>query len=222
MTMDYYAISIIVIIFLMILFNRPVRNATIKRKIKLSNGENINLIVDIVPNTNTSNIINNVNKNKNINVFEKKQSNKSKIKSVTINRFSKKNMHSNLVAFQEVPILKNNILTTKEILVPINDIELREPHVIVNNDKTSEIDRKPGTIYGLKDSYGYIFFPSITWSPNRSTIFVTPLQRKYYCDKNNKSQECSDFKNSYCFNNINNKSKGLCINGNFLDSFKNQ
>lgn len=213
----------------MILFSRPVRIVTIKKKIKLSNGENINLIVDIVPNINTSNIINKVNKNKNINVFEKKSNNDSKIKSVTINSFSKKNINninnnsnSNNVAFQEVPILENNTLTTKEILVPINDIELEEPDVIVNNDKTTEIDRIPGTIYALKDSYGYLFFPSITWSPNRLTIFVTPLQRKYYCDKNNKTQECSDFKNSYCFNKINNKTKGLCLNGNFLDSFKNQ
>jgi hypothetical protein len=212
--MDYYAISIIIIIFLMILFSKPVGIVTIKKKIKLSNGENINLIVDIVPNKNTNNNIIKVNKNKNIYVFEKNSSNDSKINPVTMN--------SNIVAFQNVPILENGTLISKEILVPINNIELTEPNVIVNNDKTSEIDRKSGTIYGLKDSYGYLFFPRITWSPNRLTIFVTPVQRKYYCNKNNKSQECSDFKNAYCFNNINNKSKGLCLNGNFLDSFKNQ
>jgi hypothetical protein len=211
--MDYYALSIIIIIFSMILFSKPVRIVTIKKKIKLSNGENINLIVDIVPNKNTNNIINKVNKNKTIFISKKTPSNDSKIKLVTLN--------SGLVAFQEVPILENNTVTSKEILVPINNIELTEPNIIVNNDKTSEIDRKPGTIYALKDSYGYLFFPSITWSPNRLTIFVTPVQRKYYCNKNNKTQECSNFKNLYCFNNINNKSKGLCLNGNFLDSFKN-
>mgnify|MGYP006080167509 CR=1 FL=1 len=122
----------------------------------------------------------------------------------------------NINALQQVRVMKNGIINIQEILIPISNIKLNAPDIKVNNDSSVSFDRTINTLYSLEDMNGYLFFPDILWSSDKLTIYVKPIKRKFYCNKNKTNQDCVDFKNSFCLNTVNNEKNELCINGNYL------
>lgn len=96
----------------------------------------------------------------------------------------------------------DNVLTseTPEILTPVGEIKL---------NRTG--------IWAEKDQYGYIYYPEEFDTPNGKRIRY--IMRGTYCNKNKDNVECHKFKNSFCSDLFNARNMGLCINGNYTETY---